>query len=60
MIKNSNPAGNPEVRGFGRQDRPVAAGSPDRPEEFGQFEALTRKLVHVSKEELDEKRKDES
>jgi hypothetical protein len=29
----------------------------ERPEEFGRFEALTRKLLRVPKAELDEKRR---
>jgi len=56
MIKNSNPAGSPKVRGFGRDDQGAAAGPPDRHEDFGQFEPLTPKLVPVSKKQVDEAR----
>ncbi len=31
--------------------------SKDRPEEFSRFEELTKKLLRVSKSEVDEKRK---
>jgi hypothetical protein len=49
----ANPAGSPAVR-------PKEVGDAAASGEFSKFEALTRKLVNVSKDELDEKRKDDS
>jgi hypothetical protein len=49
-----NPAGSPTVR-------PAKSdGVPKSPEEFSRFESLAGKLVNVPKEEVDEKRREES
>lgn len=50
-----NPAGSPAFNTTSPAPPP-----PDQGDEFSRFANLTRKLVRVSKTELDEKRKDES
>jgi hypothetical protein len=46
----------------GKPSKPAVAqpsnGAEPEPEEFGQFEALTRKLLRVPKAEVDEKRRE--
>lgn len=53
--QNTNPAGNPKIGGI-----PAALNTgpttPAKPEEFQNFETLTRKLTQVSKSDPGKKR----
>lgn len=40
-----------------RREAPANTKQPPKPEEFGQFEALTRKLLKVPKSAVDDKRR---